>query len=121
MAETQDTGLIKNVNDEEYDGRTLVPEDNQDGVENYIGVDPIYQNYANETEKPYPFSDEEVDRAAERGGVVVDANSDDGKDDEPDEQPTDKTVEKKTAAKKTVAPPTASVPQQKSSSPDSSK
>ncbi|MFD5451675.1 hypothetical protein [Streptomyces sp. NPDC127100] len=114
MAE-QDKSLV-NVTDDSYDGRDLVPEDNRDGVENYVGVDPIYQNYANETEKPHAFTDEELERAAERGGVVVDANSDEQPEDGQDE---DKPA-RKAAAKKTAAtPPTASVPEQKTSSPDS--
>jgi hypothetical protein len=28
-------------------------------VDAYVGVDPMYMNYANETEKPYPFEDDE--------------------------------------------------------------
>lgn len=53
---------------EEIDGRDLVG-DNQDNVEFYVGVDPIYQNYANEGEKPYPFHQEEIELRARQGGI----------------------------------------------------
>jgi hypothetical protein len=108
--------LITNVTDEKYDGRSFVPEDNQGGVENYIGVDPIYQNYANEAEKPHAFTDEELKEAAVRGGVSVDANDDEADDEDGDEQP----VAKKAPAKKAAAtPPSAAIPEQKTGSPTS--
>lgn len=124
MAE-QDKSLT-NVTDEKYDGRSFVPEDNQDGVENYIGVDPIYQNYANEAEKPHAFTDEELQEAAVRGGIPVDANDDeaDESDEESDgneaaDQPTAKAAAKSPAKKATATtPPSVSVPSQKTSSPD---
>lgn len=102
---------IPNVTDDQYDGRDFVGEDNTDGVEHYVGVDPIYQTYANETEKPFPFSGEELDEAARRGGLDPDDEVD---DDGGEEESAKDDSEKKVAAKKaTTTPPKAPVPQQR--------
>lgn len=95
------------VADDEYDGRTFTHEDNEENVGAYVGVDPIYQNYANEGEKPYPFSEEELVAAAERGGleadeVFVDGDDEGNEDDEPDS----KSDEKETAAVTAPSVPT---------------
>ncbi|MEU4066663.1 hypothetical protein AB0F25_30495 [Streptomyces wedmorensis] len=93
---------IPNVTDDEYDGRDFVGEDNRENVEHYVGVDPIYQTYANDTEKPYPFSKEELDDAALRGGLDLDEEGD-GEDVEVEDE--------KKPAKKTAAPPAPKVPE----------
>lgn len=53
---------------EEFDGRDLIG-DNDENVEFYVGVDPMYQNYANEGEKPFPFHEEEITTRARQGGI----------------------------------------------------
>jgi hypothetical protein len=53
---------------EEFDGRDLIG-DNPENAEFYVGVDPMYQNYANEGEKPYPFHEEEIVERARQGGI----------------------------------------------------
>lgn len=53
---------------EEFDGRDLIG-DNPENTEFYVGVDPMYQNYANEGEKPYPFYEEEIVERARQGGI----------------------------------------------------
>lgn len=104
---------IPNVTDEQYDGRDFVGEDNTDGVEHYVGVDPIYQTYANETEKPYPFSDEELDEASRRGGVDPDDEADDDEDEAEVDSKSDTTKATSTAtsAKKSTAPKAPVPPQ----------
>lgn len=91
---------VPNVTDDEYDGRDFVGEDNRENVEHYVGVDPIYQTYANETEKPYPFSQDELDDAARRGGL--DPDQDEEGDDASEGEATKKTTKKVTAP---AAPP----------------
>jgi hypothetical protein len=76
---------FENVDSDDYDGRSFVHPDNESNVSAYVGVDPIYQNYANEGEKPYPFTQEELDLAAEKAGlveVIVDDGEDDDEDDD---------------------------------------
>lgn len=121
----QDKSIL-NVTNEEYDGRDFVPGDNKDGVENYIGVDPIYQTYANEAEKPHAFTEEELRWAAERAGVDSDVavDSEEGSSREDvvrSEESGD--AKKKTATKRTASSPPLrdSVPEQKPSSTDANK
>lgn len=95
---------IPNVTDDQYDGRDFVGEDNVEGVEHYVGVDPIYQAYANEGERPYPFSQEEIDEAARRGGLDPDEDSDAGDEDEEVEGDKKSTVKKASASSAPKAP-----------------
>lgn len=78
------------VDDDEYDGRTFTHEDNAENVGHYVGVDPIYQNYANEGEKPYGFTREELEDGMRKAGLDPEeedriiAEQEDGSDDESD-------------------------------------
>lgn len=117
MADTTEPNASLNepftgVASDEYDGRSFTHEDNEENVGAYVGVDPIYQNYANEGEKPYPFSEEELIAAAERGGLQAEEVFVDDEDDEDEDKQSDdpKETEKATAA----SPPTAApVPTQR--------
>ena len=115
MSETTESHASLNepftgVASDEYDGRSFTHEDNEENVGAYVGVDPIYQNYANEGEKPYPFSEDELVAAAERGGLQVEEVF----VDEDDEEDDDKSSDSKDADKATApAPPSASVPTQR--------
>lgn len=90
-----------NVASDEYDGRNFVHGDNSEGVEHFVGVDPIYQNYANEGERPHPFTVEQLDEAAIKGGLDPDDDYFEEVD-EPSESP-----EAPSAAKVQTPPPPA--------------
>lgn len=112
--------LHPNVNNpDEYDGRNFVGPDERDGVDNYVGVDPMYQTYANEGEKPYPFSSEELDEATRRAGLdpeeeaEVRARQEKGADSDDSEATKEESSPQKsstTAAKKETAPPPPKAP-----------
>lgn len=116
MADTTDSPNqnepFTNVASEDYDGRSFThPEDNADNVQHYVGVDPIYQNYANEGEKPFPFSREELVAAAERGGLEVDDEDDEDEDDSEDGESEQKTEPSVATAK--APEPVKAVPTQR--------
>lgn len=82
-------GQVTSVSSDEYDGRNFTHEDNSENLGAYVGVDPMYQNYANEGEKPYPFSREEQVAAAEKGGLEVEEEGDGEEEDgDPESFPT---------------------------------
>lgn len=54
----------------DYVRKPVNPDQGSLDKDGYVGVDPIYQNYANDTDKPEEFSDEELKRVREAGGVT---------------------------------------------------
>ena len=60
------------VKEEDYDGREFVHDDNAANVGAYVGVDPIYQNYANEGEDDSE-DDDEVEGAEAKKATTASA------------------------------------------------
>lgn len=76
----------------------------------YIGVDPEYMTYADDTHKPYS-TDEEVYPPSEQLAFEEDDEESDDKGDTTTKAPTDKKSEEKPqAASKTTTPPKAPSP-----------
>lgn len=103
---------------ETVEGRNIVGE-NVENIEAYAGVDPMYQAYANETEKPHHFTEEEIQRAKVAAGIPADKQSHFslillGEDGEPvDDEEGEPAPDAKTAPAKATPPPvTATIPAQ---------
>lgn len=112
------------VTDEEYDGRSFQGPDNKENVQHYVGVDPVYQNYANEGEKPFPFSEEELVAAAEKGGleadeVFMDDDEDEDQGGEPDEPEKDSMRAPEPVKPAATAPSPRSAPSTRAAAKDS--
>lgn len=82
---------------QEDDGKARIMTVEGNELDSYFGVDPIYQNYANETDAPYPAESgpeaelEEMQFAAAESGSVVFPGKKDSDEDESEAKANSKT------------------------------